>query len=91
MLRAGGSEGNVTTRDPWRHYVEAMQRHRAADERLFDRLRFIIGDGISQPGRLDQLETDTWRALVSAAEEAATLHRTALEQFLSSVEHASRR
>lgn len=84
MLAPGWSEGTVTPRDGWQRYINAMRDHMAADERLFDRLRYILGDALSPPGHLDPLEKATWRDLLRASEAASIGHREALDEFLAS-------
>ena len=52
--------------DEWQRYVEVMRAHRAADERLFERLREFVGDGLIPPRGLSESKIAAWTDLIAA-------------------------
>jgi hypothetical protein len=73
-----------TPDDSWRAY-DAMRSHMPADERLFDRLRYFVGDALSPPSKLSESEIETWQQLVRASNEASDRHVEALTHFLTTL------
>jgi hypothetical protein len=66
----------------WREYLAASQHFAAASDRLLGRLRFFVGDPPSAPRTLSSDDTDAWLGLTIDVEEAATMQRHALEDFI---------
>ena len=66
----------------WREYLAASQHFAAASDRLLGRLRFFVGDPPFAPRTLSSEDTATWLGLTIDVEEAASMQRRALEDFI---------
>lgn len=66
----------------WREYLAAAQHFAAVSDRLLGRLPFFVGDPPAAPRTLSSEDTDTWLGLTINVEEAATVQRHALEDFI---------
>ena len=74
----------------WREYLAASQHFAAASDRLLGRLRFFVGDPPFAPRTLSSEDTATWLGLTIDVEEAASMQRRALEDFIRALNIESR-
>ncbi len=66
----------------WRAYLAASHGFAAASERLSDRLRFIVNDPPAAPRTLSPADAEAWLALMIDVEQAASMQRRALEEYI---------
>jgi hypothetical protein len=81
----GVGEGTLSRDDLWASYLHSMRSQLAHDERLGERLRYFVGDGLAVPSSVTADDARAWLELVAQAEELASQHLVALRALLAEI------